>query len=102
MDMWLEEDVQEEIDLAKLEGLEAVRMVINSWHHDLFTWDLLPISIETANKLLQGDFDTFDEFYEFNIEKDLSGNLPFVLYREITNTNRNEVVYIIETIFINE
>jgi len=102
-DMWLEDIVQLEVDEAKLKGLEATRKAINSWNHNKeFKWDLLPISKETANKLLAGEFNTFEELYEFNIEKDLSGNPPQLLYREILNNNRNEYIYVIETIFINE
>ena len=102
-DMWLEDIVQLEVDEAKLKGLEATRKAINSWNHNKeFKWDLLPISKETANKLLAGEFETFDEFYEFSID-DINRELNIeVLYRKIVNANREEDIYIIETIFINE
>ena len=69
--------------LAKSKGIEAVRALIASRSH-------------------MDEFTTFDELYEFNTEKDLSGNPPQILYREIMNTNRDEYIYVIETIFINE
>lgn len=100
-DMWLEETVQEEIDLAKLQGLETTRKAINSWNHNPeFKWDLLPISAETANKLLQGEFKTFEELEDADFNP-TDSNIE-VLYRKIENTNREEFVYVIETIFINE
>ena len=103
MDMWLEEIVQLEVDEAKLKGLEATRKSINSWNHNKeFEWELLPISNQTANKLIQGEFKTFEEFFEFstdNFDRDL--NIE-VLYRKVLNSNRKEDIYIIETIFINE
>jgi len=69
IDMWLEETVQLEVDQAKLQGLEATRKAINTWNHnEEFKWDLLPISSLTANKLLAGEFTTFEEFEDFNLE----------------------------------
>jgi len=102
-DMWLDEIVQLEIDEAKLQGLEANRKAINSWNHNKeFKWDLLPVSNETANKLLQGEFKTFEAFFEFS-QDDIDRELNIeVLYRRVLNTNRDEDIYIIETIFINE
>ncbi|OEK08610.1 hypothetical protein A8C32_03945 [Flavivirga aquatica] len=99
MDMWLEEDMQEEIDLAKLEGLEAVRMVINSWHHDLFTWDLEKISNETANKLLQGDFNTFDDLLNYDSSIESYNENITILFRRLKNENKEIPVEIIESIF---
>jgi hypothetical protein len=47
MDFWLEEEVQLEINAAKLEGLEATRIAVNKWNHDEnLHWDLLSISRE--------------------------------------------------------
>ncbi len=102
-DMWLEEVVQEEIDLAKLQGLEATRKAINSWNHNKeFKWDLLPISAETANKLMQGEFKKFEAFFEF-ASTDIDSILNIeILYRRVENTKREEDVYIIETVFIDE
>jgi hypothetical protein len=102
-DMWLEEIVQLKIDEAKLKGLEVTRKVINTWNHNKeFKWALLPVSAETANKLLQGKYKTFDELKssKFN-DNDFLNNIN-ILYREVLNTNRDEYIYIIETIFVNE
>ena len=100
MDMFLLEDMQLEVDQAKLLGLEATRNAIKSWHHDLNTWELLPISNETANELLAGEFKTFKELETTDINPNQS-NVE-ILYRKIKNKNRDEFVYVIETIFINE
>ncbi len=103
MDASLEETVQVEIDEAKLKGLEATRKVINSWNHnEAYQWDLLPVSNETANKLMAGEFQTFEEFFEFSTD-DFDRDLNIeVLYRKVINSNKEDDIYIIETIFINE
>ena len=64
----------------------------------------MAISNETANKLLQGEFNTFYELESF--EQNLL-NIGYpnieILYREQKNPNKDNIpVYIIETIFIDE
>ncbi len=103
-DQFLLEDMQLEVDEAKLMGLEATRSAINSWYHELNTWELLPVSNNTANKLLQNEFDTFDELEKFSrsdVEDTGFYNIE-ILYRKVENTNKEKYIYIIETIFINE
>ncbi|OEK08617.1 hypothetical protein A8C32_03980 [Flavivirga aquatica] len=104
MDMWLEEDVQEEIDLAKLQGIEATRKAINTWNHnENLNWQLMAISNETANKLLRGDFDTFKKLENFENDLEFSDISKIeILYREMKNLNVDKKDYIIETIFIHE
>lgn len=100
-DAWLAEDIQQEVNEAKLNGLEATRQAINSWHHDLNTWQLLSISNKTANTLLQGEFNTFDELIEHNdINQDFDDN-TIILYREVESSNKERIIYVIESIFIN-
>ena len=104
MDMWLEETVQLEIDEAKLLGLAATRKAINTWNHnENLNWQLMAISNETANKLLQGEFNTFYELESFENSLDFpdTSNVT-VLYRIVDNENKEKEVFVIETIFINE
>ena len=102
-DLWLEEVVQQEVDEAKLQGLEATKKAINSWNHNKeFKWNLMAVSNVTANKLLQGEFKTFEELETSKFEDRDFSNQINILYREFKNTNRDEYIYIIETIFINE
>lgn len=101
MDMWLQEVMQHEINAAKLQGLKAVKKVIQTYHDKNFTWELMSVSSETANKLLQGGFKTFDELEDFNFNSISSKNIQ-VLYRKITNPNTESFNYIIETFFIDE
>ncbi|OEK08615.1 hypothetical protein A8C32_03970 [Flavivirga aquatica] len=101
MDMWLEEDVQEEIDLAKLQGLEATRKVINTWNHnENLNWRLMAISNETANKLLQGNFKTFKELEKHDFDYPIKS--VEILYRIMFDKNKETDINIIESIFINE
>ena len=96
--------VEEQIEKAKLQGLEATRKVVNTWkNHEEYNWKLMAISNETANKLLQGEFKTFDELYDsiYSKPEDINDNIE-ILYREIYNESRHEYIYVIETIFINE
>ncbi|PID68989.1 MAG: hypothetical protein CR968_00195 [Flavobacteriia bacterium] len=103
MDMFVDEVAQMDINIAKLQGLEATRKAVESWNHNEdYQWDLLAISQETANKLLAGEFKTFEELYEFNIENEPETIKIEILYRKVRNNNREEDVYVIETIFINE
>ncbi|WP_417236997.1 hypothetical protein [Bizionia paragorgiae] len=103
-DLWLEETVQLEIDEAKLLGLEATRKAINTWNHnENLNWQLMAISNETANKLLQGKFDTFYELESFENSLEFPNTSKVsVLYRIVDNENKEKEVFVIETIFINE
>ncbi|MCF6351118.1 MAG: hypothetical protein L3J23_08855 [Flavobacteriaceae bacterium] len=101
--MWLEEIVQEEIDQGKLKGLEATREAINTWNHNQeYNWQLLEVSNQTAHKLIQGEFKTLEELEEFSLKNETETTKIEILYRKIINNNREENIYIIETIFINE
>lgn len=96
--------MQIEVDMAKLEGLEATRSMINLWnnHHE-YEWGLMPVSKETADKLVTGEFMTFNEFRNSADENSLRFDSKIeILYREIYNQNKKDYVYVIETIFINE
>ncbi|MFB9057734.1 hypothetical protein ACFFU9_13385 [Mariniflexile ostreae] len=103
-DMFLEEDVQQEIDLAKLQGLEATRKAVKKWkYNEEFQWNLMAVSNETANKLLLGKFKYFDEFKNSADEDSTRfDNKIEILFREVYNENIVDYVYIIETIFIDE
>ena len=63
----------------------------------------MAVSNETANKLLQGGFTTFEELddYERNLAS-ISYKQIQILLRIKENELRKEQVYIIETIFIDE
>jgi len=102
LDKSLETVFQQELAEAKLGGLEKVQSFISSWSHsDDYKYDLLAISSESANKLLQGEFRTFDELYE-SANVSPNDKEVYVLYREVRNQNRKEEIYIIETLFLNE
>ncbi|PCH67757.1 MAG: hypothetical protein COC06_10705 [Bacteroidales bacterium] len=64
-------------------------------------YDLMAISTETAGKLLQGEFKTIEDLEDYQSSVD-NNNLVQILYRTVKNTNREEDVCIIETIFIDE
>ncbi|MFA9372125.1 MAG: hypothetical protein ACERIH_10485 [Labilibaculum antarcticum] len=98
----LERVVQDELAEAKEKGLKGVQsFVYNNRNSKKDKYNLLAISAETANKLLQGEFKTIDE-----LNKDVSNSLDdkeiYILYREVRNKNRKEDIYIIETIFLNK
>lgn len=88
----------------KLEGLDSVKNVIKAWnHHHLFTWDLITVSKETANKFLAGEFKKLREVLNFEDNLEFSNNENIsLLYREVFDENRKSLTHIIETIFINE
>ncbi len=102
MDMWLEEVIQRDIDKAKLQGLAATRKAINSWHDDLNTWDLLPVSSITATKLLQGEFKTMNDLLDYDSNIESFNSNTTILYRTVKNENREDYIDVIETLFINE
>ena len=84
-------------------GLEATRKVINRWNNSKdYQWELLPISSITANKLLQGDFQTFYDLTVFNLENEDKSTKIEILYRMTENKIRKKEICVIETIFINE
>lgn len=103
MDEILEESIQDELDLAKLEGLEATRKVVNTWNHnEAYSWHLLSISKETAGKLLQGEFRTFEQLDSHRFQSLIEDDKIQLLYREIFSEKKNEYIYLIETIFFDE
>ena len=61
----------------------------------------MAVSKETADKLVKGAFETFDEFETFSFDS-LSDEDVEIFYRRITNYDVKDYNYIIETIFINE
>ena len=63
----------------------------------------MAISNETANKLLAGEFTTFEELKSEVLSQGDESYLNIqILYREIYNENRKDHIYVIETLFINE
>ena len=100
MDQWLDEEVQTEIDIAKLQGLQATRKAINTWNHNKqFKWELLPISNETANKLLAGEFETMNNLLDYDSNIESFNNNITILYRTVKNENRKDYIDVIETLF---
>jgi hypothetical protein len=59
----------------------------------------MTISDQTADKLLKGEFKTFEELENTNIDPYNNSSIE-VLYRR--SNKRGKMIYIIETIFINE
>ena len=81
-DAFIEEIAQQEIDEAKLQGLDATRKAINSWNHNEgYNWQLMAISNQTANKLIKGEFETFEELEDFS-EKNPGNNIQ-ILYKPV-------------------
>ena len=103
-DMMLEEQVQKEIDAAKQEGLEVTRAVVKKWKHSKqYQWDILGVSAVTANKLINGEFKTFEELDKYNVDNRGVYKSINLLYRRIENKNRERYFNcLIETIFIDE
>ena len=104
LDMLLEEQVQREIDAAKLKGLAATRQAIKKWNHNKeYQWDIMSVSSVTANKLLQGEFKTFEELEDSREINAAFSKETSILYRKVENPNRQGYTnYIIESFFINE
>ncbi|WP_062060453.1 hypothetical protein [Aquimarina longa] len=96
--------IEEELEIAKTKGLNAVRQFVNAYNHTkAHKWELMAVSKETANKILKGEFRTFEEFKRFEDQLEFSNDTRIqILYRKIYNKNREQQVYIIETIFVDE
>ncbi len=102
-DMLLEQSIQMDIDLAKLEGLEAIRKEINTWNHDKkFNWRLLSVTKETANKLVQSEFETMNEVRAFDSDVESFHRDVNILYRNMEDPNQDgRIIQVIEAIFLN-
>jgi hypothetical protein len=96
--------IQQELLEAKLNGLDAVRKFVNTYdHNEEFKWGLMPVSDQTADKLLKGEFETFEELINSEENQiEFNNQNAELLYRVLENKNRNIPFYVIETIFINE
>ncbi|WP_371394083.1 hypothetical protein ACCC68_02990 [Tenacibaculum maritimum] len=77
--------------------MEAVSAFLQAYDTD---YNLIAISNQTLAKLLVGKCKTFEELanYNFNPKKPIIR----VLYKKVRNENRDQFIYIIETIFTNE
>ncbi|MFA9372122.1 MAG: hypothetical protein ACERIH_10470 [Labilibaculum antarcticum] len=103
LDETIEMVVQDELAMAKEEGLKGVQRFVDGWGHIKdYAYRLEAISSETASKLLQGEFKTFEEYEEFYLSNESTENNVHILYRKVFNKNRKDHIYIIESIFINE
>ena len=104
LDETLEMVLQEELAMAKKEGLKGIQQfVYNNSNSKKNKYDLMAVSAETVGKLIQGEFKTFDELKYYTLSCGDESNLNLqVLYREVYNKNRKDDMYIIETIFIDE
>ncbi|WP_064966703.1 hypothetical protein [Tenacibaculum ovolyticum] len=95
---FIKEVIKQELEEAKLKGVEAVEKFqkINKKEG----YHLIDITVETLNKLLNEEFKTIKELGDFN---DSSIGLKEIklLYKEVTNPNRDQYIYFIETIFLN-
>ncbi|MBL4560885.1 MAG: hypothetical protein JKX79_07850 [Labilibaculum sp.] len=81
----LEMVVQDELAEAKEEGLKGVQRFVNKWgQSNDYKYQLLSISNETFNNLLNGNFKKFSEveIFENSLDGDLS-SVIYVLSREV-------------------
>ncbi len=99
---------QRQLEEAKLQGYEATEKFISATKHkqefekDPYKWlDASPI---TANKLLRGEFKTFEDLEATaSAELDVSEVNIRILYRRITLEDRiDHFNFIIETLFLDE
>ncbi|MCF6351120.1 MAG: hypothetical protein L3J23_08865 [Flavobacteriaceae bacterium] len=102
MNVYLEDALQRDLAHAKTKGLKEIEKFVRVYG-DSDGFRLAEISKETVNKLLQGEFKTMEELREYEENLDFSDFSKInVLYRIVENKNRDEDIYIIETIFIDE
>jgi len=101
-DEMLDAIIAKKLDLAKRQGIDAVEKFVNTYSHTKnYKYELLAISNKTASKLINGDFDTFEELEEFNIRESISDKSPAILFKKERNME-NKLIYTIEIIFLNE
>ncbi len=102
LDETIEMVVQQQLAEAKAEGLSAVQsFVYNHSGNKKDKYELMAVSTETASKLLQGEFKTFEKFNK-SVNNSPDDKSIYVLFREVRNKNREEYIYIVETIFLNK
>ena len=61
---------------------------------------MLEVSAEALGKLLKGEYKTMRELYGSNL--DPNQIKVSILYKRLLNSNREEYIYVIDSIFINE
>ncbi len=110
---------RKKFDATKLQGWDAVRKYINAtkqvpeYDDNSLTW--MDVSPVTANKLLQGEFKTFEELVDCNDFEDINKaedgesddmELPksvHIVYRKFKDKNRVGFYnYVIETLIVDE
>ena len=94
LDESLEMVFQQELAEAKAEGLNYLRNFVNSWaNSNDYVYRLEAISAETASKLLQGEFRTFEVFQKYaDVNRSRFNNVE-VLYRTVYNKNKEVDIY---------
>lgn len=122
-DMWLKElDAELEaeranmLEKAKHEGLDAVKTLVNStwksWNgafrshptelkHGEISYITLEITQETASKILQGKFRTYEEMWRFNNKSEGIRNIT-ILVKQIGSHSDEYNKHVILTFFITE
>ena len=91
------EQYTKDLNQAKQRGLEAVEKLLrkNSEPVKGVEYGLMSISYETASKIWQGQFKTWEE-----MELSNNGGPIYILYRKQKDTIRKVEIYVIETFFI--
>ncbi len=93
----VDEIMQNKLERAKNEGLEAVDRYLQTYDTDYI---LIPISSKTLARLLTGEFKTFKEVEKS--ERNIRGNKNiYLLVREIIEKEKKENTIVVESIFIN-
>lgn len=114
LDDALEEYRRKQLEEAKGEGLAAVEALLSNWKYwngvakargaelsdDDIVYDTLYITAETAMKIKQGEFKTYEELESFIFQAEEDKNIT-VLYRNQYDSIRKGRVYVIETFFMN-
>lgn len=101
-DIFMEEVVQQELQVAKTKGLEGIRKFVSDWgHNKAYKYILLPLFEETVNELLKGRFLNMSDTIKFNHETDSIKPPLFILYRVQMNNSKEQAVEVIDTIICN-
>ncbi|MCV6628283.1 MAG: hypothetical protein OIF50_00335 [Flavobacteriaceae bacterium] len=100
MDAELEMDFMRELEIAKQHGLAMVKKVLIHWREkDQCGYRLINFSKETVEQLIKGEFKTFDELLNANLDQN---RVVPILIRENFNSKKDDYDYYIETIFLDK
>ncbi|GHC60476.1 hypothetical protein [Ulvibacter litoralis] len=103
-DIFMEEVVQQELQVAKTKGIEGIRKFVSDWgHNEEYAFRLEKFSTGVTNEILKGTYITLREARQAS-HNQTKNDTKFIniLYRISYSQSKEKYIEVLETIFYDE